>query len=574
MSRSKREGPKQEVPTEWRRILMEEGPDGQPVPVSAELVTSTPSPHTKKVPDEWANILQEEASQNAISLGNHTTDFSEHTVPGMPIPDILKEENTSPPANTMEVQHFSATDHLHDPSVLTGDKFPPPSQSRIVDTHAPQPHYQDERPTQNRHIPIPQPSGTFTNPPHVGSELLLEEETPSTFRDETTSEHHTSSDEYELKGTDQMLNLNDQGSILDDDDFDIHDEVTVIGKSPLAQELPPTHPTPPPQDSHEELNALDELDALESFDELEEVEEIDAFGETTNVGKIPQAPQEDDDDDDEDGTLFTEALPIPASLPKRDPLTLPPPAPLHTPADEAEISHTSGTFQAASSHTSGTFQAASSHASGTFQAASSHALDTLIELQKESIALQQQTLERLESLQQTNETSSTPQVDPQLETRLGAQFESQLHTALQQHQEQQQLATQEQFEELQQDLEIAQREQRDTAFYGIFQDFLQLFDFVDLRFRTLWEHQGEEHLAVQEMGAMREKLLELLHLQELRPIDTNSLQYDPTLHRALQESPTNQPNEDGQIARIFRQGFFHKDKVFRPTEVEVMRYRR
>ena len=49
-------------------------------------------------------------------------------------------------------------------------------------------------------------------------------------------------------------------------------------------------------------------------------------------------------------------------------------------------------------------------------------------------------------------------------------------------------------------------------------------------------------------------------------------EFDPSSQRALQEVLTTDPPVDGPISRIFRQGFRYKEKVFRPSEVEVKRY--
>jgi molecular chaperone GrpE (heat shock protein) len=133
---------------------------------------------------------------------------------------------------------------------------------------------------------------------------------------------------------------------------------------------------------------------------------------------------------------------------------------------------------------------------------------------------------------------------------------------------------QENLEQLGNNIKETQDNLRENSIYDVMQDFLLLYDYVDLRFRSLWESQGKDHPLVHEVSAIRDRLLEILQRQSITPINTNDLKFDPTYHQPLQEDLAQRPEEDGQISRIFRQGFLYKNRVFRLMEVEVKRYRR
>lgn len=107
----------------------------------------------------------------------------------------------------------------------------------------------------------------------------------------------------------------------------------------------------------------------------------------------------------------------------------------------------------------------------------------------------------------------------------------------------------------------------------VFKDLLLHYDFVDLRLRSFWEQHGNEHPLTLEMMSLRDRLIELFQRHGLEPIEITDPHFDPDSQRALQEVETSEQQEDGTISRIFRQGFRLRGRVFRPSEVEVKRYR-
>jgi molecular chaperone GrpE (heat shock protein) len=116
-----------------------------------------------------------------------------------------------------------------------------------------------------------------------------------------------------------------------------------------------------------------------------------------------------------------------------------------------------------------------------------------------------------------------------------------------------------------------QDELRSQNSYAVLQDILLLYDFIDLRLNSVpAEHSTNSRS--REILAIRSRILELLRRQNLFPIEVTDHHFDPSSQRILQEISTQNPQEDGLISRIFRQGFRLGECVFRPTEVEIKRY--
>lgn len=62
--------------------------------------------------------------------------------------------------------------------------------------------------------------------------------------------------------------------------------------------------------------------------------------------------------------------------------------------------------------------------------------------------------------------------------------------------------------------------------------------------------------------------LEMLSRYEVAPFPkVNS--FDPKLHRVLQVVPTEDPNLDGQIVSVLKQGFYRRDQILRIEDVTI-----
>jgi molecular chaperone GrpE (heat shock protein) len=69
-----------------------------------------------------------------------------------------------------------------------------------------------------------------------------------------------------------------------------------------------------------------------------------------------------------------------------------------------------------------------------------------------------------------------------------------------------------------------------------------------------------------------DEVLELLYRQDIVPIETTE-SYDRARQKALQVVPTTEAARDRHVHRVLRRGFMRGERVLRPEEVVVWRYR-
>lgn len=75
------------------------------------------------------------------------------------------------------------------------------------------------------------------------------------------------------------------------------------------------------------------------------------------------------------------------------------------------------------------------------------------------------------------------------------------------------------------------------------------------------------------MKTLNDELLEILYRREIEPINIASSTFDPSFQLALTIEPTAADSEHNQVARIVRRGFKYKDRILRPEEVIVKKFR-
>ncbi len=71
---------------------------------------------------------------------------------------------------------------------------------------------------------------------------------------------------------------------------------------------------------------------------------------------------------------------------------------------------------------------------------------------------------------------------------------------------------------------------------------------------------------------VQRKLLRVLEGAGLETIQATGQPFDPSLHEALMMVPTENPEEDHQVAEVFKQGYSFKGILLRPALVQVKRY--
>ncbi|MCK6511582.1 nucleotide exchange factor GrpE [Myxococcota bacterium] len=549
MNKPKRDHhPVQEAPTEWRKILLEEGPNGEMIPVGLEPVTPQPSaakraanhpasPSSPDLPDEWqsvfeeASIPQKNRSQSTpLSLQQELPEFSEHTIPGMQLPDILKKEMQDPDQSKRVVSHIQNAPQVQEILNQTNNpKIPPPQPDLPLYNHpllSPEPN---ERTLANPRLPAPpQPKKPLVVPsPQVNEQDAAPNAIPAPLAATlgrapiSPVESHTPPDLQAYADETQdppTYDSHAQSSPTNDSDFSNH-----YSEHDLSY------------DEHD----LRDADTNFLDDELHQLHHHDAP--LTNRLHDPHASRE----------LHATPPPSRPAHDSRELRAIPPSRPIHDSRELRAIHPSHPSHDSRELHET---TEASSH---------EHTATTPIPQPPQS-PLDPQTHHAIASLRQ-----SITEQQAQLRDLLDIATE-QRTLAQKQHEENSELRRS--IERLRAELDTDREETRFQALYAIFQDLLLLFDYVDLRYRSLWDTHGEHHPAVLEASGFRERLLSTLKEQGLEPIDIHSYLFDPTSHRALQEVHTPHTNEDQQISRIFRQGFRFQDKVFRPTEVEIKRY--
>ncbi len=603
MSKSKRDLPHQEVPTEWRRIVMEEDEDGKVRPVAVERVAAQESSSTSsqnsssysstnrstsdETPEEWADILEsEETNPPAISLEG--MDFSERTIPGMVIPQQLYEEqNTlesdsfdkreaqkaSPPSN-VNIDDFDFSDPpertVAVPAPTRPKNYQPASQPIVV----PQPQNVDPSDPSSYNYPPPPPAlldasnnssqdSSFDNrnaafqhrlpppPPDIAKQTYSSYgyENASSFEEKSSNdssesyleeESHTSAEQTAYDPS-QFASFDENASSSQGEkENSVGDELEISSED---GEDSGEYESLYFEQEEEEVSQSQEL--MENAHSIELAAELkDEETESLSSHELEQIEEMESFESEENSYDSTQNIPS-ASSPSLEAV---PPKLLSPPPAIPVIPETSSSASIAA-------------ADLTQLLSMQEKLLQMIESMKTPLSAQAQESDSDSSIEQLFELMSQQQdLLMQIRRQLPSTDEiSQLHQSL---------------EQLSLSVRESQNKLEENSIYQVMQEFLPLYDYVDLRFRSLWESHGKDHPLVYEISAIRDRILEIFQRQSITPINANDLNFDPHYHQALQEAPAQLPEEDGQISRIFRQGFLYQNRVFRLMEVEVKRYRR
>lgn len=75
------------------------------------------------------------------------------------------------------------------------------------------------------------------------------------------------------------------------------------------------------------------------------------------------------------------------------------------------------------------------------------------------------------------------------------------------------------------------------------------------------------------LGSVREELLEILERRGVSSVSNIEEKFDPQVQRAVEVEATSDEAAHNSIARVVRRGYVADDKVLRPEEVVVFRYK-
>lgn len=120
----------------------------------------------------------------------------------------------------------------------------------------------------------------------------------------------------------------------------------------------------------------------------------------------------------------------------------------------------------------------------------------------------------------------------------------------------------------------------EAAHKPVIKDMLMLYDnFVELESQIDELVRANEQMNTDGITRFRTnlentryQLLEALYRMDATPYEEQLERLDRKLHRTIKRIPTDNPDQDGEIAQVHKIGFYWRDKVFRPEEVTVFRY--
>ncbi len=108
---------------------------------------------------------------------------------------------------------------------------------------------------------------------------------------------------------------------------------------------------------------------------------------------------------------------------------------------------------------------------------------------------------------------------------------------------------------------------RKYAFGPIAESLLPLLDNLD-RAVYAGKQAGETGPLVQGVAMVQAQFLDLLKKYGITRIDCDGKPFDPNLHQAVVQKPTNEV-EPNTVVQVIEQGFMNQDRVLRPAKVIV-----
>ena len=122
------------------------------------------------------------------------------------------------------------------------------------------------------------------------------------------------------------------------------------------------------------------------------------------------------------------------------------------------------------------------------------------------------------------------------------------------------------FDNYRRRVERERREQSDQAIVGLLQELLLIVDDFD---RALTVDAGEGGAAYRKgVELIHAKLNDLLRKRGVKPIETLGADFDPNVHQAVLQEPS-EGHRDGEIIGELRKGYMIGDRLLRPAMVKV-----
>lgn len=128
------------------------------------------------------------------------------------------------------------------------------------------------------------------------------------------------------------------------------------------------------------------------------------------------------------------------------------------------------------------------------------------------------------------------------------------------------------FDKLHQELQQYKRGFFDDVQRPLLADLLMLFDRMQWFQATMIDQELPQSTIADHFQFLVEELLDVLERRDVVPMAPQET-FDKARQKAVRLKPTDDPGQDQSVARVIKRGFTQGDRVFRPEEVEVYRYR-
>jgi molecular chaperone GrpE (heat shock protein) len=103
-------------------------------------------------------------------------------------------------------------------------------------------------------------------------------------------------------------------------------------------------------------------------------------------------------------------------------------------------------------------------------------------------------------------------------------------------------------------------------------DLLLFYDSLSWFQESLLKQEMSPDVLADSFQYLLDEFLEVLYRRDVVPLDEAAV-FDRTLHKAVKMVETDEEARDQEISRVLKRGFGRADKVLRPTEVVILRYR-
>src|SRR5437660_1544434 len=123
------------------------------------------------------------------------------------------------------------------------------------------------------------------------------------------------------------------------------------------------------------------------------------------------------------------------------------------------------------------------------------------------------------------------------------------------------------FENYQKRMQREREQERKYMFGPLALDLLPILDNLE-RALQAGKQAGETGPLVQGVAMVLTQFLELLKRHGITRIDADGKPFDPNLHQAVMQKPTNEV-EPNTVVQVIEHGFMNQDRVLRPAKVIV-----